>query len=758
MFNYKRYDDPRQTGDNYAKAGSKVPTQSPPLRTGKQERDSRQSRYLRPNQSDLDDHLSKNSRSHRGRFPISKSTAVNAGSMASTENELETSNTSVSEGQELPPENDGAFKQNKLLLPERIQPQYQVGDSPTGPALPAQLTTSRQISNEDYGAATPKPIHPGALADRDGPSPGAFHLPQPTADPLVPRPIIEHSIISMEPLHSALRLEQISETSGVVEGVIDEARQTISGIPVTELSSIENFDIISIEDEDPSDGDGNKSLDLDWLCTQDREERGYMTVIPLIPYSLSSVEPPKVFPKPSKAEVQKVAQQRLNVRRRRFEIQKLKSLLRAKEKQIFDENEETFKRLREFVTEHHRRPKIRDSSLELASRLFFASRTSRDECGPLNDEISSLEERLAFEEIKLTQAEDSLYESFGMPPMQSENSRGNSAAMPGLPILHPPRTSGSDHTSAGHINEAEGDDDYSDDDLYSNGSSENYGKNYHPLYIEYQEHLGAQDNLYERRAYIMEDQDRLEDQQQNRQRVGLTLLRSDQDFLNSLPEALRVLDVKIDEYRVDIENLRARCLEQGIIDENDNYIDDNDSENSDDSTPLPQSIPLAPQVPSAPPAAIPPPATIRTPIPPISPPATASLPSAHSFITSNLGARLDEQSYQNRINPWLLGKLAASRAELALLATVLTAMGAEPDVASLLDVFRMWEHDGAGMEPPRRPERLDEATLNKLRRVTRKVVGDGFDRALLSSLFGLSLWSGETYGGGDETAYLGDDS
>jgi hypothetical protein len=68
--------------------------------------------------------------------------------MASTENELETSNTSVSEGQELPPKNDGAPEQNKLLLPERIQPQYQVDDSPTGPALPAQQTIPRQISNE----------------------------------------------------------------------------------------------------------------------------------------------------------------------------------------------------------------------------------------------------------------------------------------------------------------------------------------------------------------------------------------------------------------------------------------------------------------------------------------------------------------------------------------------------------------------------------------------------------------------------------
>jgi hypothetical protein len=561
----------------------------------------------------------------------------------------------------------------------------------------------------------------------------------------------------MDLLHSALSPQRTSNISDAVEGIVDEAKPKRSETSLIELSAEKNFDIISIGDTDPSNSDCNESLDLEWLCTQDREEKGYMTVVPLIPYSLSSVDPPKAFIKPSKAELQKVAQQRLNVRNRRLEIQNLKFLLQAKEKQIFDENEETFKRLGEFVTGHHRRSKVRESNLELASRLFFASQSSRDECGPLNNEISSLEEILGFEEIKLTEAEDCLYNSFGIPPMEPEINRGNGMIMPGLSILHSPATPGSDHTSPGDINKAEGEDDNPDDDPYSTGSFEQYRKHYHPLYIEYKKHLGTQDNLYERRAFIMEDRDKLEEQQQSRQRVGLSLLKDDQDFLDSVPEVLRLLDVEIDEYRVEIDNLRARCWEQGIIDKDDNYIDDDDSQNSDDSTPLPPSLPLAPHVPPAPPTPIPPP-TVRTPIPPISPPATASLPSAHSFITSNLGARLDEHSYQNRINPWLLGKLAASRAELALLATILTAMGAEPDVASLLDVFRMWEHDGAGMEPPRRPERLDEATLNKLRRVTRKVVGDGFDRALLSSLFGLSLWSGETYGGGDETAYLGDDS
>ena len=250
---------------------------------------------------------------------------------------------------------------------------------------------------------------------------------------------------------------------------------------------------------------------------------------------------------------------------------------------------------------------------------------------------------------------------------------------------------------------------------------------------------------------------RLKDQQENRHRVGLNLLKDDQEFLDSLPGIIQLLEIEIKQSLLEIERLKTQCLEQGIIDEDDNYINDDgevsnsgsdsdsDSDSDDSPPPPPPFPPSAPPVPTLPPQ-------ISVP-----PNPSSSLPaSARSVIVSNLHTRLDDQSYQTRINPWLLGKLAASRTELTLLATILTAMDAEPDVASLRDVLNLWDHDGAGVEPPQRPGKLDEATLNRLRRVTRGVVGDGFDRALVSSLFGLSLWGGEAYGGGDGSAYLDD--
>lgn len=585
----------------------------------------------------------------------------------------------------------------------------------------------------DSGVATPNPMHPGG---RDRRSSGVSRLPQPTADQHAPSPILEHSTVTTRPLYSASNPERTSQAGGAVGEIVGEARPTSSDIPAAEILANEDYEIITLEDSNTSDADCNSSLDLDWLCTQDRNESEYMT---LIPYSLSSVEPLKVFIKPPKAELQRVAEQRLDVRHRRHEIQNLKNILDAKEKQILKENEETFKRLREFVTEPHKRSKIHDSRLELAWTLFFASRLSRDECGPLIDEISSLQERLAFEEIKLTDAEDSLYESFGIPSMESEEGQENGIAKSGLPISHSQSISESEHTT--HIHNAEGEDGGLDYDAYSTGSFEKYRINYHPLYIKYERQRGTQDNLYERHAHLLSDLVRLEDQQENRRRVGLTLLKDDQDFLDSLPEIIRLLDYELTQSDHEIERLKSQCLEQGIIDEDDNYIGDDGevSSGSDDSTPPP------------PPPPLPPPQITITPNP------ASSLPiTDRSVIASNPGIRLDDQLYQNRINPWLLGKLAASRTELALLATILSAMDAEPDVASLLDVLKLWDHDGAGMEPPQRPGKLDEATVDKLRRVTRGVLGDGFDRALVSSLFGLSLWGGEAYGGSDETAYLDD--
>lgn len=147
MVEYQRYKHPRQTGDNYAKKDAIAQKERGLMRTRKEEPEPRQSWDLEPNQSDLDDPFSKNFWSHRRRFLNPRST-VTIESMASTENELETINTSVSEAQEQPTANEGGLEPSKLSLPERFQSPYQVNDNPAGPNVPAQPTISRPISNE----------------------------------------------------------------------------------------------------------------------------------------------------------------------------------------------------------------------------------------------------------------------------------------------------------------------------------------------------------------------------------------------------------------------------------------------------------------------------------------------------------------------------------------------------------------------------------------------------------------------------------
>jgi hypothetical protein len=109
--------------------------------------------------------------------------------------------------------------------------------------------------------------------------------------------------------------------------------------------------------------------------------------------------------------------------------------------------------------------------------------------------FSSLQE-LVLEEAKLTQAEENLYESFGIPPIESNEDRVNGATKPGRPMPHSQATLEKDRHLADHRNNSEGEDNSSDVNECSTGSFEKYRK-YHPLYIEYHESRGTQDNLYE---------------------------------------------------------------------------------------------------------------------------------------------------------------------------------------------------------------------------------------------------------------------
>mgnify|MGYP001606043242 FL=1 len=118
-----------------------------PPRTENQERETRKNQHLVPTRFYSDGRHSKNSQSYR-KPAWSPWPSVDASSMASAENELETSNTNISEGEQQPPATDRTLGQNKLSRTEPFRYPYFVDDNPTPPNPPAQPSTSPPISNQ----------------------------------------------------------------------------------------------------------------------------------------------------------------------------------------------------------------------------------------------------------------------------------------------------------------------------------------------------------------------------------------------------------------------------------------------------------------------------------------------------------------------------------------------------------------------------------------------------------------------------------
>ena len=147
MVERQEHDRLRPNGNNYAKKGATTLIESPPPRAGKQDHEPHKLRYSKLNQLDSNSRRSKSSRSRRKRAR-SRRPSVDATSMASIESEVQTSNTSMSEGHQQPSSNDGSLDEDKLSSAERFGPRDHVDDNPTTPDLSAQPTTSVLLSNE----------------------------------------------------------------------------------------------------------------------------------------------------------------------------------------------------------------------------------------------------------------------------------------------------------------------------------------------------------------------------------------------------------------------------------------------------------------------------------------------------------------------------------------------------------------------------------------------------------------------------------
>ncbi|KAL5344312.1 hypothetical protein ACLOAV_010741 [Pseudogymnoascus australis] len=272
---------------------------------------------------------------------------------------------------------------------------------------------------------------------------------------------------------------------------------------------------------------------------------------------------------------------------------------------------------------------------------------------------------------------------------------------------------------------------------YSTGSFEKYRKIYPPLYIEYDTEYGYQNDRRIKLWELTAKREQLEGDQILRRGVGLKLPKEDQDTLESLPGLIQSLEIEIKESSHKIDQLKAKCQEQGIIDLDNNYID-NACEDPEDT---PNNITTALSTNTN--------SNTNSNINII-----ININTTLSFISNTPGSPAD--TAQNHINTWLLVKLTASYTEIDLLNTILSITNIEQNLATLPNVRSLWDSDGAGLAPPLRLCASDGDMLSRIQCATREIVDNGYDRALVKSLLGLSLWGGRTCKRGDDSEYLND--
>lgn len=539
------------------------------------------------------------------------------------------------------------------------------------------------------------------------------------------------------------RLNPGSDPGNDVAALQDSTQPDMSRTPV-ETASIpsaaagsqscpldEDYELITRTEIDGLEEEYDHSLD--WLSV-----KPLMTLFPLIPSTLSSTEPFRGYIKPSKADLKRVAWLRQNVRYLRLEIKGQKSFLQRAEEEFCRENEKLVKLMREWVAGH---PKQAEFNLELVSKLFIASQSHRDECGPLVYEIDDMEERLAVEEAKLTKAEDNLHERFGISLDQpsQEFAEGTPRADSKATV----ERSETQHISQGNTGEISDEGEHSDVHSHSSSQSSFFSStNYHPLYVEYQERVGDVNILLERCAMLWHNKAELEDQQETRQRVGLRLQKTDEVFLSNFVEISNPMETELAEAQNDVRQLKALCLEEGIVDEDDNYISNieevhggSDAASSVKATSARGNSNISHHT-----IAVPKEADGNH---------TIGVQSARTPLVLRASLRggagepepLEEKEYQSRINPWLLDNLSCSKREVSLLVTILQADGKELDDDTYIDVLKFWETDGAGEKEPRRPGLLDSPTVEKLWKSIDGIRRAGYDSALVRNLYGISVWA-----------------
>ncbi|KAF4637805.1 hypothetical protein G7Y89_g281 [Cudoniella acicularis] len=359
---------------------------------------------------------------------------------------------------------------------------------------------------------------------------------------------------------------------------------------------------------------------------------------------------------------------RINVIRLRLQLRTKRKELREKESAKIVADEAFMRCVRQTMA----LPLTPDFNMEPTSsaplnQYFAAMQQARDDYGPLEYDYNRLEDSLDEAEFELAKIEGRLYRNNPLEVTDSELS------MP--PIHKTAASSGSDL------------------ELSLDGH-----ENYHPLHAEYLSRLGDLDLAIESYHNTKQELEILLQEQETRSRLGIELNEDQRFSLEDLPLRETALQEEITELETEIDQLRSRCLEEGIdIDESSDWTSSADARgapiNGDSGSTKNLNIPDIRRPPSE---------YSHSMFPLLFPESDDGKAHLKDLITE-----FDEGNKNDRINRWLLYTLRTSPLEVDLLALVFLQLANILDFRQWctdlhqwqLHVLSLWEKDGANRSP-----------------------------------------------------------
>lgn len=235
------------------------------------------------------------------------------------------------------------------------------------------------------------------------------------------------------------------------------------------------------------------------------------------------------------AEWEFIQRSRVDILSLRSTVQQKRAVLRAKQYLKSEVEDRLFQRIRKQASAVYICSD--DEEEQTLAQLMQDCQTAKDEYGPLEYECNQLEDSLSWKEFDLARREDSFYRRW----------RGPTAVKLTEPVF---QVSSSQHSSV----------------ITSDVPDEHADFQEHPFVTDFLSKWGDLDLLQESLDDVEERKQFLEDRMDENGTIALYDL-TDQLWLEGSQKIIDELSEKIKDTERDLKNLKQRCLEYGLVDE-----------------------------------------------------------------------------------------------------------------------------------------------------------------------------------------------